>query len=80
MELTKEQLNENLKVSRCKNRNSRKGSVVSPVYHVMRVKVGEALKCTVGNSSYFHLLQRLFMHCGRKRKKEIPHRGKITEM
>jgi len=34
----------------------------------MRVKVGEALKCTVGNSSYFHLLKRLFMHCWIKRK------------
>lgn len=76
MELTKEQPNENLKVSRCKNRNSRKGSAVSPVYHVMRVKVGEALKCTMGNSSYFHLLQRLFMHCGRKRKKNYLTVGK----
>lgn len=52
---------------------------ISPVYHVMRVKVGKALKCTVGNSSYFHLLQRLFMHCRGTDSNKIFHRGKTPQ-
>lgn len=36
----------------------------SPVNHVVRVKVDQSLQSTVGNGSYFHLLEGFLVDCG----------------
>lgn len=44
---------------------------ILPVNHIVRVKICQPLQCTVGNSSYFYFLERLFVNC--KEKEEFIH-------